>query len=213
MTQDKSNHFVLITVSLILLISIAVPTSMCFQLLGITLCSEVSTALVSSSAVVFIPPPLIELSGFSSSIANLFSMQFPASSHQPHSPASASSPSLPIKPAAQLFLLLSGCSSPLKSTFTQAQPHLDQTLVPLHISLQNWANTLCFSPLPPARLFTVWHRSCKADTVLFHSFWVRIAWETPHDTEPGLCGRVRRGRAAGLTSQAHLPPCKWRLTL
>lgn len=65
MTGDKSNNFVLITVSLTLLISIAVPTSMCSQLLGITLCCVVPAALVSSSAVVFIPPPLIELSAFS----------------------------------------------------------------------------------------------------------------------------------------------------
>lgn len=108
MTQDKSNHFVLITVSLTLLISVAVPT-MCSQLLGITLCSQVFTALVSSSAVVFIPPPLMFL------LSHLPSQLFSPCSSQPlsTSPTHLPVPPLPPCPPSPLHSSLCCCLAAL----------------------------------------------------------------------------------------------------
>lgn len=100
MTQDKSNHSVLITVSLTLLISIAVPTSVC---------SWASPANSWASPLALKPPSLLlspalrwspshllssicQASPVSSSIAILFSMWSPTPVHQPCTPCCQASP-------------------------------------------------------------------------------------------------------------------------
>lgn len=147
MTRDKSNHSVLITVSLTLLISIAVPTSVC---------SRASTANSWLSPLALKPPPLLlspalqwpprhllssscQASPVSSSITTLFSVWSSTSVHQPCTLCCQASPltTLSIKSAACCTAFSSERASPLKPTSHTGTTPPDRTLVPLYTSLQN----------------------------------------------------------------------------
>lgn len=150
MTRDKSNHSVLITVSLALLISIAVPTSVC---------SRTSPANSPSRRIDLKPPSLLlspshllssscQGSPVSSSITTLFSMWSPTPVHQPCAPCCLLSPPCPSSPPC--VSQPSPVRSPWKQLLTWEQPHhLDQTLVPLYTSLKT-KPTSSTSPSFPA---------------------------------------------------------------